>query len=370
MSSSAYGFRQDAFDPCALPDFDRDFIEDENLQDFTRALQTPESSHFVSLNDWKPIYQKVRRRRQNRKQGNKNKRSKDESREGFVYTFFQWPLLLIVLGWITVLGGLYWMTRLYVWLYEHMVTWRGHRQSLRRKMSTKTSYGEWIEAAKALDAYLGNDSWKRTDEYAYYDSSIIAKATEQLTTELQHLTETKASRDEDSLERLQGAVESCLKYNFVGVENPRLYSETYYGTKDLVQSFLDKTHDALSYLLLESSLQRTAKVQLARRLNANFGKTALCLSGGASFAWYHFGVVKALLDASLLPKVITGTSGGALVAALVATRTDEELKSLLVPALAHRSKFHHLASLVVTIATYALESGQKMFCERLASLTS
>lgn len=29
-------------------------------------------------------------------------------------------------------------------------------------------------------------------------------------------------------------------------------------------------------------------------------------------------------------------SGGALVAALIATRTDEELKSLLVPALAHR----------------------------------
>ena len=63
---------------------------------------------------------------------------------------------------------------------------------------------------------------------------------------------------------------------------------------------------------------------------------ALCLSGGASFAWYHFGVVKALLDASLLPDVVTGTSGGALVAALVATRTGEELRSLLVPALAYR----------------------------------
>lgn len=66
--------------------------------------------------------------------------------------------------------------------------------------------------------------------------------------------------------------------------------------------------------------------------------TALCLSGGASFAWYHYGVVKALLDESLLPDVITGTSGGALVAALIATRTDNELQKLLVPALAHRIK--------------------------------
>jgi predicted acylesterase/phospholipase RssA len=71
-------------------------------------------------------------------------------------------------------------------------------------------------------------------------------------------------------------------------------------------------------------------------MHANYGRTALCLSGGAAFAYYHFGVVKALLDSDLLPDVITGTSGGALVAALVATRTNEELKQLLVPALAVR----------------------------------
>lgn len=71
-------------------------------------------------------------------------------------------------------------------------------------------------------------------------------------------------------------------------------------------------------------------------MHKNFGRTALCLSGGAAFAYYHFGVVKALLDADLLPDVITGTSGGALIAALVATRTNEELKALLVPALAGR----------------------------------
>lgn len=340
MSSSACGFRVEDFDPHALPDYDHEFIESAHLQDFARALQTPESSHFVSLNDWKPIYQRVRPRRQNKRQSSKNKRSKDESREGFVYTFFQWPLLIVILGWICVLGSLYWLTRLYVWLYEHMVTWRGHRQGLRKEMSAKTSYDEWIEAAKRLDRYLGNDRWKRTDEYAYYDHSIIAKAKAQLTAELEQLSETKKPHDSDEacLERLQSVLESCLKYNFVGVENPRLYSETYYGTKDLVQGFIDETHTALSYTIRTSSLQKTAKVQLARRLNANFGKTALCLSGGASFAWYHFGIVKALLDASLLPKVITGTSGGALVAALVATRTDEELKSLLVPALAYRSR--------------------------------
>jgi hypothetical protein len=50
----------------------------------------------------------------------------------------------------------------------------------------------------------------------------------------------------------------------------------------------------------------------------------------------HFGIVKALLDADLLPRVVAGTSAGGLVAALVCTRTDDELKSILVPELARK----------------------------------
>ncbi len=50
----------------------------------------------------------------------------------------------------------------------------------------------------------------------------------------------------------------------------------------------------------------------------------------------HFGVVKALLDSNLLPRVIAGTSSGSLIAAFVCTRTDEELKTLLNPSLAKR----------------------------------
>lgn len=37
-----------------------------------------------------------------------------------------------------------------------------------------------------------------------------------------------------------------------------------------------------------------------------------------------------------MPRVVTGTSAGGLVAALVCTRTDDELKELLVPELADK----------------------------------
>ena len=143
-----------------------------------------------------------------------------------------------------------------------------------------------------------------------------------------------AARDPD----LRTLLEAAVKNNFVGTENPRLYSETYYGTKNLVQSFIDEVSLSLKLLLSlpSSTLPHPEKTALFKHLYTNYGRTALCLSGGASFAYYHFGVAKALLDANILPEVITGTSGGALIAALLATRTDDELKRLLVPSLAHR----------------------------------
>lgn len=41
----------------------------------------------------------------------------------------------------------------------------------------------------------------------------------------------------------------------------------------------------------------------------SFGGTALLLQGGATFGLYHLGVVKALNEAKLLPRVICGSSG-------------------------------------------------------------
>ncbi len=44
--------------------------------------------------------------------------------------------------------------------------------------------------------------------------------------------------------------------------------------------------------------------------------------------------MRALLDADLLPKYVSGTSAGGLIAALTCTRHDDELKKLVVPELA------------------------------------
>ncbi len=330
-------FPSAAFDPSNIPDFDTEFIHQDDVDAFAKALNAPESSPVTALNDWRPIHQRVRRRGA-RARKKISKRSKDETREGFVYSVLKWPLLLLVLGWIIVLAISYLATRLYVYGYEHFFTWRGRRQDLRRSLRLKTSFEDWRRAAKELDKHLGNEQWKETDDYAFYDHTTVRKVKDQLQAgraraSLQEQTCGDSTRE--SIDQLRRLVENCVKNNFVGVENPRLYSETYYGTKNLAQCFIDELHASLAFVLRSPQLSQVDKYAFAKHLHTNFGRTALCLSGGASFAWYHFGVVKALLDASLLPDVITGTSGGALVAALTSTRTNEELHQILVPALAY-----------------------------------
>jgi hypothetical protein len=198
-----------------------------------------------------------------------------------------------------------------------------------------------VEAAEELDDYLGNSKWKTQSDYAYYDAKTVKRVIQQLT-ELRERTSKEAAGGPDGIggvravDDLKSLLEACIKNNFVGVENPHLYSETYIGTKTLVQEFIDQIEQSLKVVLNSQQVTESDKEAFFKHAELNYGRSALCLSGGATFAYYHFGVVKALLDSGNLPEIITGTSGGALVAALIATRTDEELKHLLVPSLAYR----------------------------------
>ena len=351
QASSEYDFTR-------LPDYNNDFINREDFKEFAKALSiqdygstsasqddlasfsssAPPSLFITALNDWRPIRQRVRSRKSRRRP----QRGRDETREGFVYTLLKWPLLVSAFNWLALLSFLYTLTRVYVHLYERFFAWRGQRQKLRKTLWSAKSYDEWVAAARKLDAFLGNDQWKEKDEYAYYDSKTVERV-------IRHMRDLRQRVENDNkantpngfsgkgtVEELRGLVEACVKNNFAGTENPRLYSESYIGTKSLVQGYVDEVEKTLRVLTNSKHFPLEEKRLFYKHLCNNFGRTALCFSGGATFAYYHFGVAKALLDADVLPEVITGTSGGALIAALLCTRSDDELRRLLVPALACR----------------------------------
>lgn len=297
--------------------------EDE-IAAFAQALdahhQADEPVEFIkALNDWRPVHEYMKKRGKR-----KRKTGWDEHGRSVLYKFLRWPLLGVIFTWITMLGAIYFVLRIYVALYEHFVLWNGEQGRLRDRMRNVNSYEEYKIAAEALDTYQGHDDWKSESEFDYYDFKTVRRAARRL----------KEHREKGDIPELRRLLETCVKSNFGGIESPRLYSMTYYGTKNLVEVYLEEVQVSLRFLLESKAIDDEDKKQLFKNMSRNYGRTALCLSGGATFAYYHFGVVRALLDAGLLPNVLSGTSGGGIVASLCCTYKDDELKDILVPELA------------------------------------
>lgn len=281
------------------------------------GLKSPRIRKVSALSDFAPVNLRVRRR----KRGYKH-----EKRQDWLFTLVRWPLLMFIFLFIFFEFGMYVFVRQCVNAKEWFTAWTGRKGQLRKKMRASKTYEEWKEAALELDKYLGFDEWKRVDEDPYYDWKLVRKVLKSL----------RSLRRSDDARGVLGVLETCIRTNFAGVESQRLYSETFYGTKDLIESYITEVERSLVYIRETPILSNEEKRRFFKSANMNLGISALCLSGGATFGYYHFGVIKALVQNDLLPRVITGTSAGGLVAALAATRTDAELKAMLVPELADK----------------------------------
>lgn len=308
--------------------------EDE-IAAFAQALDADHADEQVefikALNDWRPIHEFKKKRRRKRKTG------LDEHGSSVIYSLFRWPLLCIIFTWISILGTIYFILRIYVAVYENLVLWTGRQGRLHDRLRAVNNYQEFKEAAAQLDTFQGHDEWKSELEFDYYDFKTLRRVARRL----------KEAREKNNISEVRHILETCIKSNFGGIESPRLYSMTYYGTKTLVEVYLEEVQLCLKLLLDSKKILLNDKKLLFKNMSRNYGRTALCLSGGATFAYYHFGVVKALLDTGLLPNVITGTSGGGIVASLCCTYTEDELKEILVPELADKITACHEDMLTV-----------------------
>ena len=117
--------------------------------------------------------------------------------------------------------------------------------------------------------------------------------------------------------------------------NLKLYKHTHIGTKDLIERYITSALSTLSALLDVSAkadcdgLESRYILEQVLSSRQAFGRSALLLSGGATFGMNHIGVLKVLWEASLLPRIISGASAGSIVCAVLCTRTDEEMPELL-----------------------------------------
>lgn len=326
-----------------FPDLEADYVNEEHMQAFAGALQTEDydlndQPHVPSpssptdtatppgqrvrkvsaLSDFAPVNMKVKRRRRQSETSHK--------RQEWMYILVRWPLLGLIFFFMALQFSLYILIRQLVNAKEWLSAWRGRKGVLRQRLRSAKTYEDWKDAALILDEYMHFNEWKHADEDPFYDWRLVRKVRRSL----------KNLREKRDARGLLGVLETCVRTNFAGVESARLYSETFFGTKDLIEDYIAEEEKALEFIRTSSDISNEEKKRFFKMANTNLGTSALCLSGGASFGYYHFGVVKAFLHAGLLPRVISGTSAGGVVAAMACTRTDAELKRLLVPELATR----------------------------------
>jgi TAG lipase/steryl ester hydrolase/phospholipase A2/LPA acyltransferase len=117
----------------------------------------------------------------------------------------------------------------------------------------------------------------------------------------------------------------------------KLHQEAHAGTKVLIEDYVDEIVHALKYLAeLESDeISLADKLDFFYRANHCYGRSALMLSGGGILGFYHLGVVKTLLENNLLPRVISGSSAGSMIAGVLGTHSEEELVQFYDPSHVH-----------------------------------
>jgi NTE family protein len=194
---------------------------------------------------------------------------------------------------------------------------------LERNISEAESYEEWVAAAQRYDSKYKLDRWKNIDQSRRYDYVSIR-------TRLDRLRAYRARHDDHGL---LFALNEGIHGNMGGMGGVELYKKSRFGTKNLINDYVDEVVSALEYLASDkvTDISLEEKLEFFQRASHCYGRSALLLSGAGTLLHFHLGVVKALWQQNLLPKIIAGSSGGAFVAAMVGTHSRDELEKLFDP---------------------------------------
>ncbi len=187
-----------------------------------------------------------------------------------------------------------------------------------KAMAKAENYDEWSDAAKAHDITSGAEEWKTIEDSPHYDSGSIQRRLNALNL----LLENKDSSG------LLFALNEGIHGNMDGMGHIRLYQKAQFGTKTLIQDYVQAIIRSLEYLAAPTTtdISFDEKLDFFRRAQHCYGRSAFLMSGSGNFLYFHLGVARSLWRQGVLPNVISGSSGGSVIGAIVCTHSDAEME--------------------------------------------
>jgi NTE family protein len=190
-------------------------------------------------------------------------------------------------------------------------------------MAKATTYDEWKAAAIAHDNKSGVLRWQNSDESKHFDFASVRR----------RLTRLRRLKARNDYAGILFALNEGIHGNIDGMGSSALYGKSKFSTKKLIVDYVDEVVSALD--LLASNKARAIpldeRLDFFRRARHCYGCSALMMSGAGSLLFFHIGVVKALWQEGVLPDILSGSSGGAVVGSIVSTRSDEYLEEIFEP---------------------------------------
>jgi len=236
----------------------------------------------------------------------------DDKARGPVFKLIKTPILFVIAAFIFIELAVYILIRCVVSTWE----WISKRQrAAKRKLRNATTYASWKEAADALDMIEGKQDGLDTKE-----ELMLQKRTRHL---LYHC-------ESHSLAPLMDELKTACVPTRSGFEGEVAYTRNYSGRNRRLAEHSEAICSGIA-AISNSDLPTDKKITFLEDAAGAYGRTALCLSGGAGNGWYHIGAIKALFEAGMLPAIISGSSAGALVGCMVCCRSDDELPEVFQP---------------------------------------
>ncbi|KAG2230098.1 hypothetical protein INT48_004360 [Thamnidium elegans] len=190
------------------------------------------------------------------------------------------------------------------------------------KINRAKTFEEWNHAAKELDKLEGLTQWIEDPKSNDYDWKLLQKRIEEIEC-VRQLDNNRKS--------MIFTLKLSLTRNLGDMGNPTLYTKTRVGTKKLISDYTDNIIKQLNWIGDNSTdLTLKEKHDYFMNLRQGYGRTALLLSGGGTLGIAKYEkYVETMINARLLPRIISGASTGSIMASMICTLNEQDRIKIL-----------------------------------------